>query len=131
MNELYKTFALKRLNLAKETMRDADLLFVNGSYRGAANRIYYAVFHCMRAVLALEDVDFKKHSAVISYFRHNYIANGKLPIEFSDLIGITFDLRSDCDYDDNANPEKDDIADLLSRLGKVVEITEKYLKENM
>lgn len=131
MNELYKTFALKRLNLAKETMRDADLLFANGSYRGAANRIYYAVFHCMRAVLALEDVDFKKHSAVISYFRHNYIANGKLPIEFSDLIGITFDLRSDCDYDDNANPEKDDIADLLSRLGKVVEITEKYLKENM
>ena len=131
MNELYKTFALKRLNLAKETMRDADLLFANGSYRGAANRIYYAVFHCMRAVLALEEVDFKKHSAVISYFRHNYIANGKLPIEFSDLIGITFDLRSDCDYDDNANPEKDDIADLLSRLGKVVEITEKYLKENM
>ena len=131
MNELYKTFALKRLNLAKETMRDADLLFANGSYRGAANRIYYAVFHCMRAVLALEEVDFKKHSAVISYFRHNYIANGKLPIEFSDLIGITFDLRSDCDYDDNANPEKDDIADLLSRLGKVMEITEKYLKENM
>lgn len=131
MDEQLKAFALKRLELAKETMRDADLLFVNGSYRGAANRIYYVVFHCMRAILALENVDFKKHSAVISYFRHNYIANGRIPMEFSDLIGITFDLRGDCDYDDNANPEKEVIAELLNKLGRVVEITEQFLKENM
>ena len=38
-------------------------------YRSAANRAYYAIFHAMRAVLALDGVDMKHHSGIISEFR--------------------------------------------------------------
>lgn len=46
-----------------------------GELKTANNRAYYSIFHAMRAILALDEVDFKKHSGVIAYFRENYIKN--------------------------------------------------------
>ena len=43
-----------RFDHAKECLRDAKLLLAGESYRSAANRAYYAIFHAMRAVLALD-----------------------------------------------------------------------------
>lgn len=39
-----------RFDHAKECLRDAKLLLAGESYRSAANRAYYAIFHAMRAV---------------------------------------------------------------------------------
>ena len=47
--------------------------------KGAANRSYYAIFHAMRAVLALDGIDMKRHSGVMSEFRRLYIKTGILP----------------------------------------------------
>jgi len=45
----------------------------NEDYASANNRAYYSIFHAMRAVLALEQKDFKKHSAVIAQFTQSYL----------------------------------------------------------
>ena len=42
-----------RFDHAKECLRDAKLLLAGESYRSAANRAYYAIFHAMRAVLEI------------------------------------------------------------------------------
>lgn len=42
----------------------------------------------------------KKHSAVIGYFRKNYIKTGIFETRFSDYIGDAFEVRNDCDYED-------------------------------
>ena len=55
-----------RFDHAKECLRDAKLLLAGESYRSAANRAYYAIFHAMRTVLALDGVDMKHHSGIIS-----------------------------------------------------------------
>lgn len=60
----------------------------------------YAIFHAMRSVLALEQIDFSKHSGVSAYFRKEYIKTGIFDIELSDIIKEDFDVRSDSDYDD-------------------------------
>ena len=43
------------------------------------HRSYYAIFHAMRAVLALDGIDMKRHSGVMSEFRRLYIKTGILP----------------------------------------------------
>ncbi|MCI8916070.1 MAG: HEPN domain-containing protein [Oscillospiraceae bacterium] len=43
-------------------------------YASANNRAYYAIFHAMGAVLALDEEDYKKHSAVIARFPLDHIA---------------------------------------------------------
>ena len=55
-------------------------------YRSAANRAYYAIFHAMRAVLALDGVDMKHHSGIISEFRKRYIKTGVFDASLSGLI---------------------------------------------
>ena len=39
-----------RFDHAKECLRDAKLLLAGESYRSAANRAYYAIFHAMRGL---------------------------------------------------------------------------------
>ena len=72
-NERNKNLALYRLDRAKELIADARNLYNTGSYKSANNRAYYSIFHAMRAVLALDEVDFKKHPGVIQYFQREYI----------------------------------------------------------
>ncbi|MBE5040133.1 HEPN domain-containing protein [Ructibacterium gallinarum] len=45
--------------------------------KGDANRFYDCVFHCMRSILALEELNFNKHSGLLTYFRKEYIKTGK------------------------------------------------------
>ena len=57
-----------RLEQAQEMVHAASVLHAAGEYKSGNNRAYYAMFHAVRALLALEGVDYKKHSAVINHF---------------------------------------------------------------
>ena len=89
-----------RLQNANEKLDVAKLLIDNLKYKDSINRSYYAVFDAMRAVLALDGVDFKKHSAVISHFRQHYIKTGIFNTELSDIAGNAFHIRAQSDYED-------------------------------
>ena len=75
-----------RLLIAKERLAFAEEILKLGDYKTVANRSYYAVFAAMRAVLALQGFDSKKHSGIIAEFRREYIKSGLLPKELSPII---------------------------------------------
>lgn len=54
-------------------------------YASANNRAYYCIFHAMRAVLALDGEDYKKHSAVIARFTLNYLKTDILPRDYEEV----------------------------------------------
>lgn len=85
---------------SKECLNSAKALRDLGDYKGAANRAYYAIYHAIRSILALDMVEFKRHSGNMSYFRQNYIKNGIFDIELSDFLTIASDARNSSDYDD-------------------------------
>lgn len=105
------------------------MLMADKDYKGAANRSYYTAFHCMRAVLAMEEVDFSKHSGVISYFRKEFIKTGKFPKEVSVWISELFDLRSMSDYNDFYIASKEEVNLQIERAEKLLQLTEKYLED--
>lgn len=96
---------------AEECLAAADHLLVAGNYKSAANRSYYAVFHSMRAVLAYDEIDMKKHSGVIAEFRRLYIKTGIFSSELSGIISALFDIRTESDYDDFFVISKDEVAE--------------------
>ncbi|MDR1538022.1 MAG: HEPN domain-containing protein [Clostridiales bacterium] len=102
-----------RLERADECLRDAQDDLNADSLYSAANRIYYAVFQSMRAVLARDGVDFSKHSGVIAYFRKKYIKTGLIKKGYSDLIRNAVSIRSESDYSDFFTPEKKELEELL------------------
>lgn len=101
MQDEYKIALSKaRYENAQECLRAARGLVASGSYKSAANRSYYAVFHAMRAVLAFDGVDMKHHSGIISEFRKRYIKTNIFETRLSEIISVLFDVRTDSDYDD-------------------------------
>ena len=64
---------LHRIEQSKEDLKAAEILYKSELYKSANNRAYYSIFHAIRAVLALEPIDFKKHKDVIAYFNKSYV----------------------------------------------------------
>ena len=127
MDRSSKDLSNYRLEQAKQCLTTAKLLIENNDYKGAANRSYYAVFHCMRSVLALEQVDFKRHSGVISHFRNKYIRTGIFDSKLSDIIAEAFDIRNDSDYDDFFVVSKEDVEKQTENAELFYDTVKKYL----
>jgi uncharacterized protein (UPF0332 family) len=82
----------------------------------------------MRAILAIEGFDSKKHSGIISAFRQRYIKTGVFPSELSDVIQDAFDLRSDSDYEDFYIISKDNVLKQTENAKVFLSLLESYIK---
>lgn len=89
-----------RLEKAAEMLEAAKRDFKEADYASANNRAYYCLFHAMRAVLALDGEDYKKHSAVIARFTMNYLKTDILPRSYGALITNAALIRNRSDYED-------------------------------
>lgn len=116
-----------RYEQAKQCIKSANVLVAAEDYKGAANRSYYAVFHAMRSVLALENKDFSKHSGVSAYFRKEYIKTGIFDIELSDIISSAFDVRSNSDYDDFYVISKEEVEEQIANAMKFCDEVKQFL----
>ena len=72
-NQERKELSSARLKLAHDCLSTAKSNREIGDYRASVNRTYYAVFHAMRAALALDEVDMSKHSGIMAEFRKRYL----------------------------------------------------------
>ena len=72
----------KAEKMLKAALRDCS----ENDYASANNRAYYCIFHAMRAVLALEQKDYSKHSGVISEFMKSYLKTGILSRKYGAII---------------------------------------------
>ena len=89
-----------RLDRATEFLSASKIMLENNCLKDSINRSYYAIFTTIRALLAENELDFKKHSAVISYFRQHYIKTKIFDVKFSQYVGNAFEIRNNCDYED-------------------------------
>jgi uncharacterized protein (UPF0332 family) len=126
-DEKSKTLSEYRLERAHECLADAALLLKNNSFNSSVTRSYYAIFNSLRAILALEGVDFKKHSAVISYFQKEYVRTGAFSNEISDYIRVAFSARNDSDYQDFYSVLEEDAKIQFNNANIVIEAVKKYL----
>lgn len=89
-----------RMEKAKDDLSVSKLTLENKKYSQSINRPYYSMFHAIRALLALDKFDSKKHSGIISYFNQKYVKNQIIESEYFKMLTSAFKIRNDCDYDD-------------------------------
>ena len=92
--------AKHRLDTAYSDYNAALSLLSDGHFKAANNRAYYCVFHAIRAILALEGKDFKKHSALIGYFNQHYVHAGIFGKDHAKIVAQASTIRNASDYDD-------------------------------
>ena len=96
-------------------------------YASANNRAYYCIFHAMRAVLALDGEDYKKHSAVIARFTLNYLKTDILPRDYGTLIANAALIRNRSDYEDFYICSVEDTSRLVEGAQRFLDDVRKYI----
>lgn len=118
-----------RFETSQEDLYDAKLMFENGRYKNSLNRGYYAIFHALRAVNALDGFDSSKHSGVIAHFNQEYVKSGVFPKEVSKLIKEASENREKADYLDFFIASKEEAQKQIIRAEKAIEFIGNYLRE--
>ena len=118
--------AKHRLRVAKEDLQAANLLLEANSYRGANNRAYYAIFHAVSAVLAMERVAFKKHKDTLAYFNKNYVATEIFPRNLGRKIVKAEEIRHESDYDTFYIASKEVTVEQIQTAEQLIELVEVY-----
>ena len=89
-----------RLAQARESLAEAELLLANGHVRTAVNRLYYACFYAVSALLLTEGHSSLKPSGVRALFGQHWIAPGRLAKDMGRFYRRLFDARQKGDYAD-------------------------------
>ena len=71
-----KELSKYRFEKAQSDFETAKSLYELKQYRASINRSYYAIFHALRAVVALDGFDSSKHSGIIAFFNLHYVKEG-------------------------------------------------------
>lgn len=124
MDELVKY----RLDSANERLDSARILLEAGQYKDSIGRSYYAIFTAVRAVLAVDQVDFSKHAGVIAYFQREYVKTGKFDVKYSKVLQHAFQIRSSCDYSDFFIVTKSDAEEQYNNAKDMITAITEFLK---
>ncbi|MEB2778907.1 HEPN domain-containing protein [Algoriphagus sp. C2-6-M1] len=71
-----------RLARAHETFEDAVILAENNKWNSAINRLYYAAFYAVSALIIIKNQDSHTHNGVKSKFSVLFIKTGIIDKEF-------------------------------------------------
>lgn len=126
--KISKELVIHRIEQSKRDLADAKLLYNNNSYLSANNRAYYSIFHAIRAVLALEPIDFKKHKDVLAYFNKNYVNTEIFPRTIGKRITQANRIREDSDYDDEYVANQEATEAQIKTAEELIELVNKYIE---
>ena len=127
MDGSVEDLALYRLARAKEDLATAKANLEGRSLRASVNRSYYAIFHALRAVTALDKFYSSKHSGIISYVNQHYVKTGVFSKEFSKMVDSAFRLREKADYEDFYVVAAEDAERQLEHATQIIAIVEAYI----
>ncbi len=89
-----------RFQRAEEALEEARLMQRIGHWNACANRLYYAAFYAVSALLVKNGHRATKHSGIKSLFNRYYVKAGIVSKEKGRLYNRLFDLRQEGDYID-------------------------------
>lgn len=106
--------SLESFNAAEDDLRAGRLSF-------SVNRIYYACFYIVSALLLQKDLKFKKHSGVKAYFHKNFVKQGLVSSDEGRFYNKLFEARQRGDYIEFVRFEKNQVEDWLKKAKEFVD----------
>jgi uncharacterized protein (UPF0332 family) len=115
-----------RMRSAIETLGVSALCLESQHYKDSINRSYYAAFYAVKAVLALEEVDFKRHKDAVAHFNKTYVATDIFPREIGKKLGRLKQERETSDYDDFYIASKEESERQIAVAEEFIKLSEHY-----
>lgn len=117
---------LYRIQTSKDNLKSARILLEAGEYKSANNRAYYAIFHAVNAVHAVNGKAYKRHKDAIANFNKDYVKTEIFPREMGRKINESEEIRHASDYDDFYIASKEETERQVSVADEFIGLVEQY-----
>ena len=92
------------------------------------NRLYYAMFYAVNALLITKELYSSKHSGVRSIFNREIVNEGLIEKQWGEFFTDMFDRRQKGDYKDFVKFEKQDVEEWLKKSEEFINKIEQLLQ---
>ena len=122
---------LYRIQTSKDNLKSARILLEAGEYKSANNRAYYAIFHAVNAVHAVNGKAYKRHKDAIANFNKDYVKTEIFPREMGRKINESEEIRHASDYDDFYIASKEETERQVSVADEFIRLVEQYCLQEL
>jgi len=112
-NDDKKELVSYRIARARETFKEVNLHIENKLWNTAINRLYYACYYAVTALLVNNDIKAQTHAGVRQMFGLHFVKTGIVDIELGKFFSELFDMRQTGDYEDYIEFMETDVLDLM------------------
>lgn len=118
-----------RIARAKDTYDDALILAEREKWNSAINRLYYATFYAVMALLLDSDLKPTTHNGAKSNFSDYFIKTGKIDSKYGKMYSQLFIWRQKGDYDDLFDFDKDKVMPYLEPVNDFISQIENLINK--
>jgi uncharacterized protein (UPF0332 family) len=118
-----------RLTRAREAIEEAEILFDAGHTNSYVNRLYYACYYAVSALLLTKNISTSKHGYLRSLLHAEFIKTGSIPEQMGKHFDLLFNNRQKGDYADFVEFKGEEVAGWLAQTHTFVSHVESLISE--
>ncbi|HOI00557.1 MAG TPA: HEPN domain-containing protein [Bacteroidales bacterium] len=96
-----------------------------GRWNSVVDRLYYACFYAVIALLLKNDIETQSHDGSRNQFGLNFVKTGLIDKRYGRLYSKLFDLRQKGDYGDVFEFDKNTVEPLIEETSTFIEVIKK------
>jgi uncharacterized protein (UPF0332 family) len=131
MKEETRILVTYRLERARESLEEAGILLEREYGNTFVNRLYYACFYAVSALLLTRGLSSAGHSGIRSLFHQNFVKPGLVDPELGQLYDRLFDNRQKGDYADLVRFDPNEVRDWYDEAFEFVENVQNIVKNEL
>ena len=127
MSEVSRALVAYRMERAREALSEARLLFQAGHLNTYVNRLYYACFYAVSALLVNRGMSTSKHGHLRSLLHRDFVKTGLIPTELGRHFDRLFSNRQEGDYADFVVFKADEVEPWMTESKAFVDYVESLI----
>lgn len=118
-----------RITRAWDTLDDAKILAEKEKWNSTINRLYYAVYYAVMALLLKYELNPTTHNGAKTNFTEHFIKTQKIDKQYGKIYAQLFIWRQKGDYDDLFDFEENQVMQYFEPVKELIRIIETLVKE--
>jgi len=123
-------YSIYRIQKAKETIAEVEVQIQNEFWNTAINRMYYACFYAVSALLVKHGIESSSHTGVRQLFGKLFVKTGKFDKNLAKHYTDLFEKRHKGDYNDFFDFDKETVIRLLPVSKEFISKIEELINTN-
>jgi uncharacterized protein (UPF0332 family) len=124
-----KALIAYRIENSMQTLEEIPTHISNGYLKTAINRMYYACFYMVTALLIKNNISVYTHAGVRQMLGLHFVKEGKLEIKMSKFYNDLFVNRQEGDYSDFVYYDSETVSEMFDQAIQFVKAIQKLIED--